>query len=108
MRHNWCRQYPSGEKRRKQCFDHPLSCGKRRKPAPSTWRARGVSRRQFLSLCGRVAVVLGCGGLVAGGETKALAREVAERLTNARRPLVVWLQLRECTGYLENALPLQR
>jgi hydrogenase small subunit len=65
---------------------------------------QGVSRRQFLSLCGRVAVVLGCGGLVAGRETKALAREVADRLTSAKRPLVVWLQLQECTGCLESAL----
>ena len=65
---------------------------------------QGVSRRQFLSLCGRVAVVLGCGGLVAGRETKVLAKEVADRLTNARRPVVVWLQLPKCTGCLESAL----
>ena len=65
---------------------------------------QGVSRRQFLALCGRVALVLGCGGMVAGRETDALAREVADRLTNARRPVVVWLQLQECTGCLESAL----
>lgn len=65
---------------------------------------QGVSRRQFLTLCGRVAAVLGCGGLVAGGSTKALAKEVADRLAGARRPVVVWLQLQECTGCLESAL----
>lgn len=65
---------------------------------------QGVSRRQFLTLCGRVAAVLGCGGLVAGGHTKALAKEVADRLATARRPVVVWLQLQECTGCLESAL----
>ncbi len=65
---------------------------------------QGVSRRRFLALCGRVAAVLGCGGLVAGGSTKALAREIAARLDGARRPVVVWLQLQECTGCLESAL----
>ena len=65
---------------------------------------QGVSRRQFLSLCGRVAAVLGCGGLVAGGRTEALAKEIAGRLESARRPIVVWLQLQECTGCLESAL----
>ena len=65
---------------------------------------QGVSRRQFLSLCGRVAAVLGCGGLVVGGRKDALAKEIAERLSGARRPVVVWLQLQECTGCLESAL----
>ena len=65
---------------------------------------QGISRRQFLTLCGRVAAVLGCGGLVAGGRTEALAREIADRLTGAKRPVVVWLQLQECTGCLESAL----
>jgi hydrogenase small subunit len=65
---------------------------------------QGVSRRQFLVLCGRVAAVLGCGGLVAGGRTEALAKEIAGRLDSARRPVVVWLQLQECTGCLESAL----
>jgi len=65
---------------------------------------QGVTRRQFLSLCGRVAAVLGCGGLVAGGRTESLAKEIADRLTGAKRPVVVWLQLQECTGCLESAI----
>lgn len=65
---------------------------------------QGVSRRQFLSLCGRIAAVLGCGGLAAGGRSEALAKEIAQRLAGATRPVVVWLQLQECTGCLESAL----
>ena len=65
---------------------------------------RGVSRRRFLTLCSRMAVLLGCGGLLASGERKALAKEIAGRLAGARRPTVVWLQLQECTGCLESAL----
>ncbi|MDD2540558.1 MAG: hydrogenase small subunit [Desulfuromonadaceae bacterium] len=65
---------------------------------------QGVSRRQFLSLCGRVAAVLGCGGLILGNQTEALAKEIADKLSGARRPVVVWLQLQECTGCMESAL----
>jgi hydrogenase small subunit len=65
---------------------------------------QGVSRRQFLTFCGRAAVLLGCGGLLAAGERKALAREIATKLGTAKRPTVVWLQLQECTGCLESAL----
>jgi hydrogenase small subunit len=48
--------------------------------------------------------VLGCGGLVTGGREEALAKEIADRLSETRRPPVVWLQLQECTGCLESAL----
>jgi hydrogenase small subunit len=63
---------------------------------------RGVSRRQFLTFCGKLAVLLGAG--VGGASRTAVAREIAEKLGNARRPKVVWLQLQECTGCLESVL----
>ncbi len=65
---------------------------------------QGLSRRQFLKFCSRAALLIGCGGIFAGRETKALAKEIAERLSGAKRPTVVWLQLQECTGCLESAL----
>jgi len=65
---------------------------------------QGLSRRQFLKFCGKVALLLGCGAVMAAGEKKALAREIADRLDRAKRPTVVWLQLQECTGCLESAL----
>ena len=63
---------------------------------------RGVSRRQFLAFCGKLAVLVGAG--VGGGSRTAVAREIAEKLGSARRPKVVWLQLQECTGCLESVL----
>jgi hydrogenase small subunit len=65
---------------------------------------QGVSRREFLKFCGKVALLLGCGGLLGVGDKKALAREIADKLNRAKRPTVVWLQLQECTGCLESAL----
>jgi len=65
---------------------------------------QGLSRRQFLKFCSRVALLLGGGALLASQEKKALAKEIAERLNGARRPTVIWLQLQECTGCLESAL----
>lgn len=65
---------------------------------------QGLSRRQFLKFCGRVALLLGGGVLLASQEKKALAKEIAARLNGARRPTVIWLQLQECTGCLESAL----
>lgn len=64
---------------------------------------RGVSRREFLGFCGRLAVLVGA-GLAATGPPAAAAREIARRLGSAQRPNVVWLQLQECTGCLESAL----
>lgn len=64
---------------------------------------RGVSRREFLAFCGKMALVMGAGAGAAGG-SKALAKEIAGKLANAKRPVVVWLQLQECTGCLESML----
>jgi hydrogenase small subunit len=50
----------------------------------------GLSRRDFLSLCGRVGVSLGFSS-VAG-------IEIAAAVTDPERPPVVWLSGQECTG----------
>src|SRR5512133_570483 len=65
---------------------------------------RGVSRRQFLAFCGRMAVLVGVGVAVPGLSRAAAAKEIAAKLGGARRPTVVWLQLQECTGCLESIL----
>jgi hydrogenase small subunit len=64
---------------------------------------RGVTRRQFLAFCGKMALFIGAGA-AATGTPGALAREIARKLGNAVRPNVVWLQLQECTGCLESLL----
>ncbi len=57
---------------------------------------RGVSRRDFLGFCGRVAVLPGLG--TAGGA------RIAAALERVKRPSVIWLQLQECTGCVESVL----
>ena len=64
---------------------------------------RGVSRRQFLTFCGKMALVIGAGA-AATSAPQALAKEIARKLGNSKRPSVVWLQLQECTGCLESML----
>lgn len=61
---------------------------------------RGVTRRDFLYFCGRMAVLFGAASLPGGG--RAFARDVAERLSVAKRPSVIYLQLQECTGCVES------
>lgn len=63
-------------------------------------KRRGVTRRQFLAYCGKLAVLVGAGSIA----TSAAAREIANKLGSAKRPTVVWLQLQECTGCLESIL----
>jgi hydrogenase small subunit len=63
---------------------------------------RGVSRRQFLAFCGKLALLVGAGAAATGLPRTAAAREIAAKLGAARRPTVVWLQLQECTGCLES------
>src|ERR1041385_4947225 len=58
--------------------------------------AHGVSRRDFLEFCGRLAVVLGL--------SETLGPRVAHALQAAKRPSVIWIQLQECTGCVESVL----
>ena len=57
---------------------------------------RGVSRREFLEFCGRLAVVLGL--------SEAAGARLAHALQTAKRPSVIWIQLQECTGCVESVL----
>lgn len=56
----------------------------------------GVSRRDFMKLCGTIAAVMGMG--------PAFAPKVAEALTAGKKPSVVWLHNAECTGCSESIL----
>lgn len=75
-------------------------------PSPHPWTEgqtlgehlaeRGVSRRDFLSFCSQICVVLGLG--------EAMTPAVAQALQAVKRPSVIWLQLQECTGCVESVL----
>ncbi|HEY7026064.1 MAG TPA: hydrogenase small subunit [Gemmatimonadales bacterium] len=56
----------------------------------------GISRREFLSFCRDLSIVLGLGS--------AAATKVAAALQQIKRPSVIWLQLQECTGCVESVL----
>jgi hydrogenase small subunit len=58
--------------------------------------ARGITRRQFLKMCGVVAVALA----IPAGELGRFADAVAA----AARPRVVWLEFQDCTGDSESFL----
>jgi hydrogenase small subunit len=58
---------------------------------------RGVTRREFLTYCGVIAVIIGAG--------EAAAPEVARALEKlAKRPAVVWSLFQECLGCSVNLL----
>jgi len=66
---------------------------------------RGVSRRRFLEFCGAVAGVLAAGPLAAGRASAApSAQVIAQTLESMTKPVLVWLQLQECTGCMESVL----
>jgi len=66
---------------------------------------RGVSRRRFLEYCGAVAGVLTAGPLLAGRAEAAITAEtIAQSLSGMEKPVLVWLQLQECTGCMESVL----
>ncbi len=56
----------------------------------------GVTRRSFLRFCGVMASTL---ALPAGYRT-----QIAEALTSARRPVLVWLEFQDCAGNSESIL----
>ena len=66
---------------------------------------RGVSRRAFLAFCSSMAAVLSAGPLAAGSAQAAVTPEsIAEGLGGLTKPVLVWLQLQECTGCMESVL----
>mgnify|MGYP000862276555 FL=1 len=69
----------------------------------------GFDRRDFLKYCGELAAVFAVGGAVIGSATPAAAAPIpaeviADKLGALKKPLVVWLQLQECTGCMESTL----
>lgn len=70
---------------------------------------RGVSRRDFMKLCGGLAAVFAFGSperapAAAAQELEENTNLIAERLGNVTKPNVAWLQLQECTGCMESVL----
>jgi len=61
----------------------------------------GVSRRQFLELCLKIAVVAPAGLTLT---SKAQAADMARAIEKARRPSVIWLHSQDCTGCSETLL----
>ena len=57
---------------------------------------RGISRRQFLKFCGAMVATLAL--------PKRYETEVAEALTSAVRPPLVWLEFQDCAGDTESFL----
>jgi len=57
---------------------------------------KGISRRDFLKFCGIVSTAMGL--------APSLTPRIAEALTSAQRPPVVWLSMAECTGCVESQL----
>ena len=61
----------------------------------------GVSRRQFVTFCGKLMAVAPVGLAITKGMTlDAVAAEVGK----TRRPSVIWLHFQECTGCTETLL----
>ena len=65
---------------------------------------RGVDRREFLGWCAKMAVLMGLGPMVAAGAESSAGNALAAKLGALKRPVVIWLQLQECTGCLESTL----
>ncbi len=64
-------------------------------------RRSGVSRRHFLTFCGKLMVVAPAGLAI----TNYLSpRAVAATIGRARRPSVIWLHMQDCTGCTETLL----
>ncbi|MEF3698982.1 MULTISPECIES: hydrogenase small subunit [Desulfolutivibrio] len=73
-----------------------FSVGLGRENAEKRLEDRGVTRRDFMKFCASVAAAMGMG--------PAFAPKVAQALTAAKRPSVVWLHNAECTGCSEAIL----
>lgn len=62
---------------------------------------RGVSRREFNKWCLKMISLMGV-ATVTGGISNA--QEIADKMAALKRPVVIWLQLQECTGCLESTI----
>src|SRR5947199_1568239 len=61
----------------------------------------GVSRRHFVTFCGKLMVVAPVGLAITNHLT---AEAVAAEVGKAKRPSVIWLQMQDCTGCTETLL----
>lgn len=61
----------------------------------------GVSRRHFLSFCGKLAVVAPMGLAIT---SKLTPEAIAATVGAAKRPSVIWLHMQDCTGCSETLL----
>jgi hydrogenase small subunit len=63
----------------------------------------GITRRQFMTFCSKMAAVF---AITPSLKPLLSSAEVADRLlaTSTTKPVVVWLQLQECTGCLESTI----
>jgi hydrogenase small subunit len=64
-------------------------------------KCAGVSRRSFLSFCGKLMVVAPAGLAITNFVS---AEAVAAVIGTARRPSVIWLHMQDCTGCTETLL----
>jgi hydrogenase small subunit len=64
-------------------------------------RRAGVSRRNFISFCGKMMVVAPVGLAIT---SKLSPEAVAATVGRARRPSVIWLEMQDCTGCTETLL----
>ena len=76
---------------------------------PTLWEnveKQGFSRREFLGLCTSMAGIFAFGAPVtaAADALHPAAEEIANKLGGVQKPIVVWLQLQECTGCMESVL----
>ena len=63
-------------------------------------RTAGVSRRNFMNLCGKLAVAAPVGLAL----TRLSPGAMAATIGRARRPSVIWLHIQDCTGCTETLL----
>jgi hydrogenase small subunit len=63
-------------------------------------RTAGVSRRNFMNLCGKLAVAAPVGLAL----TRLSPAAMAATIGRARRPSVIWLHMQDCTGCTETLL----
>jgi hydrogenase small subunit len=75
--------------------------GRGRETIASHLENSGVSRRDFLELCGKLMIAAPVGLALTAKPSLAA---VAETIGKARRPSVIWLHLQECTGCTETLL----
>ncbi|MDR1710328.1 MAG: hydrogenase small subunit [Propionibacteriaceae bacterium] len=64
----------------------------------------GVKRRDFLKYCSWLAGIFAAGPALLNSDKAVAAEVIAETLESQEKPVVVWLQLQECTGCVESAL----